>query len=192
MDKVSFFEKEYNYIQNEKYKENIKILVNLLPDYFFKVAASSTGKYHPSFALGEGGLVRHTKVAVKIAYELLKNNTIGNVFTQDEKDMMIMSLILHDGLKLGLKEEKYTKVDHPLIVSKYIKDNSDKLTLTDEEIEFICHCIESHMGEWNTDFNGNEILPIPKGKFQKFVHMCDFLSSKKFIDVKFENNDIVE
>ena len=27
-------------------------------------------------------------------------------------------------------------------------------------------------------------------KYQRFVHMCDFLSSRKFLDIKFENNDI--
>ena len=49
-------------------------LIELLPNYFFEVPASSTGKYHPEFALGDGGLIRHTKVAVRIAYELLNNN----------------------------------------------------------------------------------------------------------------------
>ena len=48
------------------------------------------------------------------------------------------------------------------------------------------------MGYWNTDFDGNEILPRPKTKYEKFVHMCDFLSSKKFLDVKFVNNEISE
>ena len=56
MDKISVFENEYAYIKNEKYRENLKIMVNLLPDYFFTVPASSTGKYHPSFSLGDGGL----------------------------------------------------------------------------------------------------------------------------------------
>ncbi len=192
MDKVSFFNREYDYIKNDKYRENAKILVNLLPDYFFSIPASSTGKYHPQFALGEAGLVRHTKVAVKIAHELLQNNTIGNIFTSNEKDLIIISLMLHDGLKSGLEKEKYTRVDHPLLVAQYIKDNSDKLTLTKDEIDFIASCIESHMGEWNKDFNGNEVLPLPKGKYQKFVHMCDFLASKKFLDVHFKDNDIIE
>ncbi len=192
MDKVSFFDKEYTYIQNKNYRENLKTLVNLLPDYFFVVPASSTGKYHPSFALGDGGLVRHTKVAVKIAYELLNNKVIGSSFSPQQKDLMIMAIILHDGLKYGIEKGEYTCFDHPLIASQFIKDNKDKLALTDEEVRFICECIETHMGEWTTDYKGNEILQMPKNKYQKFVHMCDFLSSKKFLDVKFENNDIVE
>ena len=48
------------------------------------------------------------------------------------------------------------------------------------------------MGPWNTDYDGNEILPKPKTKYENFVHMCDFLSSKKFLDVKFDNNNIKE
>lgn len=192
MNKIETFKKEYTYINDAKYVENLKILVDLLPDYFFIVPASSTGKYHPSFSLGDGGLVRHTKAAVKIAFELLKNNTIGIQFSPVQKDLMIMSLILHDGLKSGLEKQKYTQVDHPLLVSNYIKDNKEKLTLNDEEIRFICECIESHMGEWNKDFNDVEVLPLPKNKYQKFVHMCDFLASRKFLDIQFENNEIVE
>ncbi|MCM1371109.1 MAG: hypothetical protein NC181_04415 [Clostridium sp.] len=192
MSKSSEFLSELNYIKNKKYVENGKILIELLPDYFFEVPASSTGKYHPRFSTGKGGLVRHTKAAVRIAYELLNNNTIGNVFNSDEKDLMILSLILHDGCKSGLVKSEYTLVEHPKIVSKLIKDNKDKLTLTDGEVNFMCSCIETHMGEWNKDYKGNVVLDIPKNKYQKFVHMCDFLSSKKFLDIKFEDNKIVE
>ena len=79
MEKIAYFEKEYMMIKNTENRENLKKLVSLLPDYFFKVAASSTGKYHPEFTLNEAGLVRHSKAAFRIGYELLNNNTIGNV-----------------------------------------------------------------------------------------------------------------
>lgn len=189
--KAETFKKELNYIKNNKYKEEAKKLIELLPDYFFEIPASSTGKYHPNFAQGEGGLVRHTKVAVRMCYELANNNTIGYSFTQDEKDLMIIALIMHDGLKSGLPKEKYTRVDHPLLAANLIRDNKEKLNLTNGEIEFIAQAIETHMGEWNKDFNGNEVLPLPKNKYQRFVHMCDFLAAKKFIEVPFENNEII-
>ena len=65
--------------------------------------------------------------------------------------------------------------------------------VTDEDIEFICNVISSHMGAWNKDFDGNEVLPIPKNKYQNFVHMCDYLASRKVIKLDFdENNNIVE
>lgn len=189
---IEVFNKEYAYIKSDKYKKCAKELISLLPDYFFEVQASSTGKYHPSFTLGEGGLVRHTKVAVKIAHELLENNSLGHKFTDDEKDLIIMSILIHDGMKHGRTKEKYVKFEHPLIICDYIKENKDKLSLDDKEIDFITSVISSHMGEWNTNSYSNVTLPLPKDKYQRFVHMCDFLASRKFLDVKFDNNDIVD
>ena len=62
MNKIDYFNKEYTYIKDNKIRDDLKYLVSNLPDYFFEIEASSTGKYHPKFASGEHGLVRHTKV----------------------------------------------------------------------------------------------------------------------------------
>lgn len=186
------FSKELSYIKNERYRESAKKFIEMLPDYFFEVPASSTGKYHPSFSLGEGGLVRHTKAAVRIAYDLLNNNSIGYNFKPEEKDLIIFGLLIHDGLKSGLPKQKYTVVEHPILVCNYLKEKQNELEFKPNEIEFICSSIETHMGEWNTDFNGNEVLKKPSNKYQRFIHMCDFLSSKKYLDIKFEDNDIID
>jgi len=189
MDKISYFNKEYNYIKDSKKREDIKYLVSGLPDYFFEIPASSTGKYHPEFVSTEHGLVKHTKVAVRIAYELLNNPGLNN-FTDNEKDIIIMAIILHDGFKSGKIKEKYTRFDHPLIAASYVRENKDMLSLNDDEVELLANVISSHMGRWNRDFNDNEVLPKPKDKYQRFVHMCDYLSSKKFINVSFDGIDI--
>ena len=192
LNKEDLLLKEINCIKNEKYRENLKIIVNLLPDYFFLVAASSTGKYHPKFSLGKGGLLRHSKAAFKIGYELLNNNTIGYSFKADEKDLMLFALLVHDGLKHGKEYSEWTVFDHPIQMSKFIEENKDKLTLTDSERKFIEQCIETHMGEWTIDYKGNEVLEKPSNKYQRFVHMCDFLASRKFLDFTFKDNEIVE
>ena len=193
MKKQEVFKKEINYIKDQNKRKDLKTLIGLLPDYFFEIPASSTGKYHPTFALNEGGLVRHTKVAVRIAYELLSNNTVGMKFTEEEKDLIIMALTLHDGLKSGLEHSKYTKFDHPLLMSKYIMENKDKLSLEIDDIRKLCSMIESHMGEWTYDsYQKKEVLPKPRTAEQRFVHMCDFLASRKFLDVKFNDNNIEE
>ena len=113
MNKKEIFYDEINYIKDESLKTSLGKLIELLPDYFFKEAASSTGKYHPKYALGEGGLLRHTKAATRIGYELLQDLSIGKKYTEHEKDLMLMALILHDGFKRGVNEEKYTRFDHP-------------------------------------------------------------------------------
>ena len=188
--KSNVFKTEIGYIKDSAYQKNAEVLINLLPDYFFEVGASSTGKYHPSFAQGDGGLVRHTKAAVRIAHELL-DSIIGDVFTAKEKDLMLLVLMLHDGLKHGVPKEQYVRFDHPILAANFIKDNQSKTNFTDSEIKFMMDTVSSHMGPFNTNKYSNIVLPVPQNKYQKFVHMCDLLASKKFLDIKFDGNEII-
>ena len=189
--KSTIFNNELELIKNDRLRRSCEVLLNELPDYFYEIPASSTGKYHPKFALGEGGLVRHTKVAVRIAYEIIKIQSIGNVFTDDEKDLILISLMLHDGLKEGFPKEKYTKFDHPILAANFVKDKANLTELTSEEVKLISTNISSHMGEWNKSDYSDITLPLPKNKYQKMVHMCDLLASRKFINVEFDGNDII-
>ena len=193
MNKKEYFKDELEFINNKRIKKSAEALIELIPDYFFKVPASSTGKYHPSFSNGDGGLLRHTKVATRIGKEILSLEYTNNLFTEDEKDLLITGIMLHDTQKLGNPEERYTRFDHPLLASSFIKNNQNKTQLTDAEIEIITKVISSHMGQWNTSYYSNRELAKPSDKYDFFVHMCDYLSSKKFLDVKFdENNRIIE
>lgn len=192
MNKKEIFYDEINYIKDESLKNSLCELIGLLPDYFFKEAASSTGKYHPKYALGEGGLLRHTKAAVRIGYELLTDPSIAKKYTSKEKDLMLMALLLHDGFKKGLIEERYTKFDHPLIAAKVVLDNYNKVGLSKEDATFISDAIKTHMGDFTTDYNGNEVLEKPHTKYQNFVHMCDFLASRKCLLVPFDQNNNIE
>lgn len=189
MNREKIIEYELNYLKIPKIKNACLEVIKLLPDYFFVVPASSTGKYHPDYALGDGGLLRHSKAAIRIGYELLSDPSIGDKYTEKEKDLMLMALLIHDGLKSGLKQEKYTRFDHPLLMADFLMDNEEVLGLEVEEIEFLGDVIKTHMGPWTKDYNGNEVLEKPKTKYQNFVHMCDFLASRKCILVPFDDNN---
>lgn len=181
------FEKELELIKNPKFKESASTLVNMLPDYFCKISASSTNKYHPAYTVGEYGLLKHVKVAVRIANELLNNESISN-YTQDEKDLMIIALMLHDGLKHGFSHDKYSKFEHPLLMSDFIEEKKASLLFSDEERNLVRNCIASHMGQWNTNDYSKFVLPKPITKYERFVHMCDYLASRKFLNVNFDEN----
>ena len=56
------FNEELDRFQNENIRKSVEIILEMLPDYFYKAPASHSGKYHSIFSLGEGGLVRHIKV----------------------------------------------------------------------------------------------------------------------------------
>lgn len=101
--------------------------------------------------------------------------------------MIISALLLHDGCKSGIEQSRYTQTEHPLIVADYIYKNDEINKLINQEIlEQILKAIRSHMGEWNKDYKTKrEVLPKPKTRMERFVHMCDYLASRKSINIEF-------
>ncbi|AID50532.1 hypothetical protein [Bacillus phage CP-51] len=162
------------------------------PDYFFYVPASSSGKYHPKSSLGLAGLVRHVKSVFRISEELLAHK-LYCPYQGDEKDMIRVAILLHDCLKQGLAGT-HTVPEHPLLVREALHPLKGRVlqddlptTIWADRVEqawdIICSMIETHMGIWNTDKEGKEIMDIPKTKGQLHVHMCDYLASRKCIEV---------
>ena len=186
--KNSIFEYELSFIKNPDIKNFTIRALESLPDYFYEVPASSSGKYHPQYALGKGGLVRHTKAAVRIALELFRCETVTGHYSDNTKDIIISALLLHDGCKHGLNNSKYTITEHPIVVVEMIRNNNDLNNLLDKEIfDKIMNGILTHMGQWTSDYKtGKEVLEKPKTGIQNFIHMCDYLASRKSIEINFE------
>ena len=175
------FTKELSLIKNQDIRDFTESILKELPEYFFEIPASSTGKYHPAYAVCKGGLVQHTKAAVYIAYDLLYRNDLYKNL-QEKADHILSALILHDGCKNGLQDSHYTKTEHPLIVSKLIKEKASNQKIA----EYVTLLIETHMGQWNKDYKTGIVkLPTPVDETQNFVHLCDYLASRKFLEFNF-------
>jgi len=187
--KKDVFNVELNKFKNENVKLSAESILNMLPDYFYQVPASSSGKYHPSFSLGEGGLVRHVKVAMRILEEMFRDEAFGT-YDDYTKDLIRMALILHDGFKSGMKYSGHTCSEHPVIMSNFILDNKDKLLISDEDAHFVSSLVITHMGPWNKNKDGNVIMPVPTTREELLVHLCDYVASRNFLNVYFENNEI--
>ncbi len=188
-EKVKVFEEEFKYINDENIRKDAEYLISHLPDYYFEVDASSTGKYHPKYAAGPGGLSRHVKSAVKMAHELLEDSVISKNYSSLDRDLIYLSLLIHDGLKYGKTKEEYTRFDHPILICEFVKDNKDKLNMDAASLNKVCGAVASHMGPWNTSNYSEVILPVPKTPMEKFVHMCDYLASRRFINLEFDKED---
>ena len=184
--KTDTFEKELSFIKNEKIKEFAIKAVELLPDYFFEIPASSSGKYHSKYALGHGGLSRHVKAAVRTGVELLNLKMFK--FTEDEKDLIITSLILHDGTKSGLPKQEFSVSTHPLIMTEYLKSSEElKDIISDRYFSLIVTGVNHHMGEFVFDYKTKkQVLEMPDTKFENFIFMCDYISSRKLFEVNFD------
>ena len=177
MKKSEFFEREINLIQSEDYREFIRYYLDEhVPDYFWKIGASSSGKYHPVFSQGEGGLVRHTKAVVMFAEELLRMSSYA--YMKDEfKDYVIMACIVHDTCKYGMNEfNKDEYKDHAVNAAFYVS------SLWNGYFDFPCpdylyDAIKSHMGQWSEKENR------PFTSIDRCVHMADYMASRSFIDI---------
>ena len=177
-------------IANEDIREFAKVLVEGLPNYIWEVGASSTGKYHPAYSLGVGGLMRHQIAVVRFLNYFFDLEQYNTKFTSREMDLMKVAGLIHDGRKSGeqidYERSKFTKFDHPIQMANVIRSYEGQY-LNHEELEFIAHCIESHMGSWNTDRKSKAVLPKPIDDYQRFVHLADYLASRKDLTMAFDN-----
>ena len=185
------FNVELDRIKDENVRKSTEIILDMLPEYFYEIPASSSGKYHPSFSLGEGGLVRHVKVALKVLEEMFRDEAFG-IYDDYTKDLIRMAVLLHDGFKSGITYSRHTCSEHPVIMSEFIKANVDNIPICEEDASYVSGLILTHMGPWNTDKQGNVIMPVPKTRDELLVHLCDYIASRNFLNVAFKDNEIVD
>lgn len=195
MKKTDYFKWEISDVKNPLIRKFLIGAIKDIPEYFFEVPASSSGRFHPKYALGEGGLLRHTKAAVMMAEHLLRLEKYSG-FTNDEKDLIRCALILHDSRKSGTNAEatvtaqddstkitytSKTKPHHPRYAANAIYSNKENIkNLTPEQLKFLLTGITSHMGQWNLDWATNkQILPKPNTLHRELIHLCDYLASRK-------------
>lgn len=176
--------------ENDDIKEFTMVLLDNIPEYIWSVPASSTGKYHPQYSLGEGGLMRHQMAVVRFLNFFFELEQYNSKLTSREMDLMRLAGLMHDGRKSGSQEDyeksKYTKFDHPLQMADVIR-SYDGQYLNHDEIEMVAEAISKHMGAWNTDRKSSTVLPKPNDKFSRMLHVADYLASRKCLTMDFDN-----
>ena len=117
---------------------------------------------------------------------------ILELMKEHKKDLIRMALMLHDGFKSGLIKSDHTCSEHPVLMSNFILENKDKLLINEEDAKFVASLIITHMGPWNTNSYSDIVLPLPKTREELLVHLCDYIASRNFLSVHFENNEICD
>jgi hypothetical protein len=185
LDPQHEFSYELSCIKGDNYREMAIAALSKVPDYFWFMPASSSGKYHPKLSLGMGGLVRHVKAVFRVSEEVLNHPFFGSGFTVDECDEIRVAILIHDACKQGFDQEPtHTLHIHPLLPRKHLRpDELDEWgTAAWDRINDL---VATHMGPWNVDTKkeSDVILELPSTPAQKFVHMCDFIASRNIIEV---------
>lgn len=203
MKTSELFEKEIAYISNETLQNIVRDTLDAAPECIQTIPASSSGKFHPKADLGEGGLVRHVKTVTAIAKSMIDTDIFKNIAlgvgADDYEtiiiyaDIALAACILHDCMKPDDTPKHSTVFDHPLKAANLFKETAKKY-ITKENMNYmkvviplVHSSIASHMGMWNTaPYAKGIVLPKPKLGIEQFVHLCDYIASRKFIDFNFE------
>ena len=176
--------------------ENIKSFVRSIlfkADIFWEIPSSFSGKHHPMDEHGVGGNVLHTKRSVRVAQVLCDSHALP----QEEKDIVIAAMLLHDITKGVPKADQsgylYDPL-HPYTVGLFVRKcqeedknyaselQSSTLFLSEEIVQSILRLVRCHLGPWSP-------VPetIPVTYLDMIVHMADNVSSKLHHIVDGEN-----
>lgn len=200
------FDAELSEFETEPIKSFAKLLIDELPNYFWDVPASSSGKYHPKHDIFNHGLYYHTIAVFQMLNHLLTPEFMQEMYTETERDCARCAVLVHDGWKSGDVKadgtyESHTIFSHPIVAKQHILAHREDGILSPYMVDLIADAVSSHMGQWNTSkYEPDTVLPKPTSKLQQVVHMADYLASRKdiitvepYYDVKvtsFETNPL--
>lgn len=186
---------EINLISDDNIRSFIRSLL-CRAELFWEMPSSASGKYHPADEHCSGGNVLHTKRAVRAASIMADSYSLPN----DEKDIVIAAVLIHDITKYTKKENsdgfKYDPM-HPYTVGAFVskcqkedrnyasESQSSTLFLSEDVVQSILRLVRCHLGPWS---------PVPETTpityMDMIVHMADNIASKLHYVV--DGNDVVE
>jgi len=184
------FREELDRIKNPVIKNFvIDVIDTMAPDYFWTCPASTSGRYHPQISLGEGGLIRHTKLAVWWSTELMRTDD----WHQDEHDVVIAALILHDLRKNGDKlvngratVKNCVNIHGTVLADEIAVRKFPPGVEPPELLRRVLDGIAYHMGRWTCP-DWKTSPPRSKdwqqNRIRRTVHLADYCASRR-VDVK--------
>lgn len=179
MQNYEFFKREIANITDEQKRHFVEwYLQTKVGAWFWESGASASGRFHPVFTKGKGGLVKHTRAACMILEELLILNTYAYM-SEEYKDYARVALILHDTCKYGTSDEE----NHDCY-REHGRLAADKVAEAWEEYfnfpcsDFLYHAITSHMGQWVENREDKPFTSI-----DRVVHLADYIASRSFLDI---------
>lgn len=186
-EQYKLIERIIDSIENEDLKELCIAIVDDFPEYIWHVPGSSSGKWHPSTDLGEGGLMRHQIAVARFCNFKLDLEQNQKKFDSRQRDCLRIACLCHDGRKSGEDDCGHTIFEHPRLMFAAVKEMERKFPILIDEIDTIANCIDTHMGSWNTNKKSELTLPKPETLMQEFVHECDYLASRKDVEMQFDD-----
>lgn len=155
---------ELKEINDDALKEDtIYTFVELCPDYFWEVPASSSGRYHPKGHRENRGLWLHTKRAFTLYQRFAPSMKLQDKLTPQELDYGRAAILLHDMYKYGWPKQDHTTKDHDVVCAEKLREGQ-------YIHEDVIGCVETHNGPW---YKG----PSPRTDLEQAHHLSDMAAS---------------
>lgn len=138
-----------------------------VPEYFWQVPATSSGKYHNHFSRRRHGLWIHVKMVFAAYERMVRSYVEQGLITETEADMGRAAVLLHDMLKYGhgYEDGDDTVTNHDKLAGHWLEHNS-------ELPRQVVRAVKTHNGPW---YDG----PEPDSPLEQLVHQADMMASTK-------------
>ena len=179
MNKSEFFEREIQFIESVDLQDFVRWFFDTkVGAWFWKSGASASGKFHPQFTKGEGGLVKHTRAVAWMCEELLKMSSYAYM-RPEYKDYARVACLLHDTCKYGSgdTEDKDCYKNHGALAASDVCAAWQEF-FNEPAPQLLTMAIRSHMGQWVEDRNDRPFTNI-----DRLVHLADYIASRSFWDI---------
>lgn len=179
MEISKFFEREIQLIESEDFRDFVRWFFDeKVGAWFRKSGASSSNRFHPIFAQGEGGLIRHTRSVALVCEELLRMSCYAYM-NAEYKDYARIACLLHDTCKYGENDEidKTAYKNHGALAANKIACAWFEF-FGSHAPELLLMAVRSHMGQWTENRDERPFTNI-----DRLVHLSDYIASRPFWDI---------
>ena len=156
-----------------------------VPDAFFEAPASSSAQYHPDWAQGDGGLMRHSLAAFWWCNELTRLVVLGDARMEEGARA---AALLHDcfkGWRLGddgIESWGATRSDHGEVCGQRLLAYYEMVVVSEKRdtvVSLLVHYaavgMKEHMVQW-----GSPPLVYPaRSTLVQLVAMSDYVASRR-------------
>lgn len=181
---LNIFDFELHYLSMREIREFVlEIFGELCPDYFWYIRASQRG-HHPPLMRTRGGLVHHTKLAVRYADSFCE---MYSGLSEKRYNQIIAATLMHDMFKRGAEQDELkTFGDHKMAArchGRYAaRQILDYLEAKGGDIKHwqkdIIRGIELHMGRWTWDVSEEELYELSHDVVPQTTHLADYAASR--------------
>lgn len=191
MNKAAPFKKFLETFETEEMRDYCEDMIKLENDRLFSTPSSTSLKYHNATQCKPGGHMYHVLMACEVMNYILGLDYIKEKYPKPkQRDCFRIAICLHDGVKLGWGDSKYTLHEHPQLAAEWIENTKVEHDIDPRLKKYCARLVASHSGQWTSSPRSSVVLPKPENDERFLIHLCDYISSRSNLDMIYDEETI--